>query len=143
MGKILLPSGRGRSGEDVTEDFNEIEDYDDDDTRKAKLEQWMAKKVGTALVKAYNNRQWKVVIDLEGKMMIIACDSISNYKGYHISMVGRTVHDLEIEGVKAAGEILERHNIARSKRFDADIIETLARDAQDNVIAVDSAAEPI
>ncbi len=143
MSKILLPVGSGREGNSFTDDFNEIEMYDDHDTRKAKLEQWIAKKVGTKLVAAYNNRQWKVIVDVENEILIVACDSLSNYKGYHIHMAGRTIHQLEERAVMAAGEILERHNLARSKKFDPDIIETLARDSFDNVITADSAAEPI
>lgn len=140
---LLIPSGRGRSGEAITADFNQIEITDSLEQRKAKLEGWMAKKIGEKLVKAYNNRQWKVMVDLEGQMVVVACDSISNHKGYHISMVGRTIHDLELEAVRAAGEILERHNLARSKRFDEDIFETLVRDSFDNVVTPDSTAEPI
>lgn len=126
----------------VTEDYNEIEEYDDQDTRKAKLEMWMAKKVGTAIHEKYRSRQWKVMVNLEGQMLIIACDSISNYKGYHIHMAGRTIHDLQEEGIKGAGEILERHNLARSKHFNPDKFEDLPRDRFDNVIATDSRAVP-
>jgi hypothetical protein len=143
VSRILLPTGSGRAGDSFTDDFNEIEVYDDEDTRKAKLEQWIAKKLGTGLIAAYNNRQWKVMVDIENQMVIICCDSISNYKGYHIHMAGRTIHQLEEVAVKAGGEILERHNLARSKKFDPDIIETLARDSMDNVVTADSAAEPI
>lgn len=142
MSKILIPNGRGRDLTSVTEDFNEIDVYDDLDTRRAKLEQWMAKRIGTKLVEKYRGRQWKVMVNLEGQMVIIACDSISNYKGYHIHMVGRTIHDLEEKAVMAAGEILERHNLARSKYFNPDKFEDLPRDRFDNVIATDSRAEP-
>ena len=140
--KILIPSGRGRDMSDVTEDFNEVEEYDDQDTRKAKLEMWMAKKVGTAIHEKYRGRQWKVMVNLEGQMLVVCCDSISNYKGYHIHMANRTIHDLQEEGIKAAGEILERHNLARSKHFNPDKFEDLPRDRFDNVIATDSRAVP-
>ena len=127
----------------VTDDFNEIETYDTLETRRAKLEMWMAKRVGTRVTEKYRGRQWKIQVDLENEMLIVACDSISNYKGYHISMVGRTIGDLETESIKAAGEILERHNLARSKHFNPDKFESLPRDFRDSVIASDSAAEPI
>lgn len=140
MGRILTPRG---TGDTIVEDYNVINITDSQDEKKAKLEQWIAKKVGTALLNAYNNRQWKVIVDIPGQMLIVACDSISNYKGYHISMVQRNVEELERRAVLAAGEILERHELSRQKRFDADILETLARDAQDNVITTDSAPEPI
>ncbi len=140
--RILTQKGSGRHMDQVTEDYNEIEDYDDQDTRKAKLEMWMAKKVGTAIHEKYRSRQWKVMVNLEGQMLIVACDSISNYKGYHIHMAGRTIHDLQEEGIKGAGEILERHNLARSKHFNPDKFEDLPRDRFDNVIATDSRAVP-
>ena len=82
------------------------------------------------------------MVDVAGGMMIIGCDSISNYKGYHIHL-NKTIDELEKRAVMAAGEILERHGVSRSKRFDPDIIETLARNAQDEVIAADAEAEPI
>jgi len=141
--RILVPSGRGRDLSNVTDDFNEIETYDTLETRRAKLEMWMAKRVGTRVTEKYRGRQWKIQVDLENEMLIVACDSISNYKGYHISMVGRTIGDLETESIKAAGEILERHNLARSKHFNPDKFESLPRDFRDSVIASDSAAEPI
>jgi len=141
--RILIPNGRGRDLTQVTGDFNQIEVYDDMDTRKAKLEMWMAKKVGTAVHEKYRGRQWKIMVNLEGEMLVIACDSISNYKGYHIHMVGRNIHELSELAVKAAGEILERHNLARSKHFNPEKFEDLPRDSFDNVIATDSRAEPI
>lgn len=143
MSRILIPKGMGRRGECIGEDYNCIEPYDDEPLRKAKLEAWMAKRVGEYIVAKLPDREWKVVVDLQGQILIVACDSISNTKGYHIHMNGRTIHDLQIEALKAASEILERHNVARTKKFDADIIETLARDSQDNVISADSAPEPI
>ena len=136
--RILKPRG---TGDTVTADYNEIHDFEPDNVKKAKLEQWIAKAVGTVLVREFPNRQWKVIVDIEGRMLIVGCDSISNTKGYHIKMVGRTLHDLQERAKLAAGEILERHNLARTKRFDADLIETLARDATDSVIAADAAPD--
>lgn len=138
MGHILTPPG---TGDHITDDYNDIFITDSDEVRKAKLEQWIAKSIGTVLVREFPNRQWKVIVDIEGQMLIIACDSISNTKGYHIKMVGRNLHELQERAKFAAAEILERHNLTRSKRFDADILETLARDATDSVIADDSAPE--
>jgi hypothetical protein len=141
--RILTQQGTGRHMDEVTEDFNTIEVYDDQETRLAKIEMWMAKKIGTAVSAKYRNRQWKIQINLEGQMLVVACDSISNYKGYHIHMIGRNIHELGELAVKAAGEILERHNLARSKYFNPEKFEDLKRDYLDNVIAADSAAEPI
>lgn len=141
--RIQLLPGSKRGIESIWADYNQIDPTDSLDERKAKLEQWIAKRVGTKLTKAYPNREWKVVVDISGQILIVACDSISNYKGYHIHMANRTILELETRAVAAAGEILERHNVTRSKKFDTDLIETWARDARDNVIAADSAPEPI
>ncbi len=135
------PRSKG-DGEIITGNFNSVEAVEKD-LKKAKLELFIAQKIGTGLVKRYNNRQWKVIVDISGRMLIIACDSISNNKGYHIKMSGRNIHQLQQRAVVAAGEILERHNLARTKQFDPDIYETLPRDLQDNVIANDAEAEPI
>jgi len=140
MGRIHTPYG---TGDTVTDDYNDIRPEDSVDARKAKLEMWIAKRIGEKLVQHYNNRQWKVIVDIPGRMLIVACDSISNYKGYHIKMAGRNIHELQELSVKAAGEILERHNLARSKHFNADKFETPERDTQDSIIATDSEAEPI
>lgn len=136
----LLPGTR-RGLDTIWKDYNEIEVTDTMDERKAKLEMWIAKRVGTALMQSYNQREWKVMVDLEGQLLIIACDSICNFKGFHIKMYQRTIEELIVQAKMAAGEILERHNVSRNKHFNPDHLETLARDAHDSVIAVDSAPE--
>ena len=143
MSKIIVPGSHQGTGEGITGNFNEIEVYDADHERRAKQEMAIAGAIGAALVKAYNNRQWKVIVDEENQMLVIGCDSISNVKGYHIHMIGRTIHELQERAVAAAGEILERHAVSRSKKFDPDNFETMIRDQFDNVITPDSAAEPI
>jgi hypothetical protein len=124
-------------------DYNEILPEDDHSVRKAKLEAWIARQIGTNLMKIYDQREWKVIVDLENQMLIIGCDSISNHKGYHIKMLHRTIEELQRRAIFAAGEILERHNISRQRKFDPDVLETLPRDRFDNVISTDSKAEPI
>ena len=143
MSNIIVPGSHSGTGEGITGNFNEIEVYDADHERRAKKEMSIASYIGAALVKAYNNRQWKVIVDEENQLLIIGCDSISNVKGYHIHMIGRTIHELQERAVLAAGEILERHAVSRSKQFDPDNFETMIRDQYDNVITPDSAAEPI
>ena len=144
--RVLLPKGMGRRGDDdgtLGVDYNTIEPTDTMDERRAKVEAWIAKQVGMELMRKYDQREWKVIVDIENQMLIVACDSISNHKGYHIKMLHRTIDELQKCAVEAAGEILERHNIARSRRIDPDVFETAVRDAFDNVITADSAAEPI
>ena len=138
--RLALPPTTKRGPDTVWADYNEIRIEDSVDERTAKLEQWIAMRIGTVLMKHYNQREWKVMVDVAGGIMIIGCDSISNYKGYHIHL-NKTIHQLEERAIMAAGEILERHGVSRSKKFD--IIETLARNAMDEVIAADAEAEPI
>ncbi len=143
MSRILTSPWFKRHGADIGEDYNEIRPEDSYDTRKAKMEAWIAKRVGEAVAQKYPNREWKVIVDIPNEMLILGCDSVSNVKGYHIKMVGRTIKQLQKKALYAAGEILERHNITRNRIFDEDILETLDRDFMDSVITADSAAEPI
>lgn len=144
MGKRLVIDSRSKGdGSIITGNYNEIEVIDQDHEEVAKEQFRIAQAVGARLVRAYNNRQWKVIVDIKGGIMIVACDSISNNKGYHIHMAHRPLSELEDAAVKAAGEILERHNLSRLKLFNPDNFEDLPRDVQDNVIGPDAAPEPI
>lgn len=141
MSRLALPTSSGKFGREVTDDFNEISIFELGTVKRAKLEMWIAKNIGTVLVKHYPNRQWGVRVDLQGQMIIVTCDSVSLTKGYHIHMLNRTIGELSNRAIKAAGEILERHGLTRTRSFDADILETLKRDFQDEVVANDSDAE--
>jgi hypothetical protein len=147
MSRIYVPGAKSKGdGENVTGNFNELyvpEAKDIRSKRIAELEMKVAGRIGAKLVRTYNNRQWKVNIDLTGGMLVISCDSVSNHMGYHIHTRGRTVHELEQRSIMAAGEILERHAMARSKHFNPDKFEGLIRDVYDNVITSDSVPEPI
>jgi len=146
MSRILIPKGAGRRGDDdgtLGKDYNTIEPTDSHSEKKAKVEAWIARQIGMELARKYDQREWKVIVDIENQILIVACDSISNHKGYHIKMLHRNIEELQRRAVMAAGEILERHNVARSRHIDPDIFETLPRDYKDDVIAVDAAAEPV
>ena len=142
-----MPGAKSRGdGAEISGNYNELYVPDAKDVRSkriADLEMKVAGRIGALLVKKYNNRKWKVNIDLTGGMLVISCDSISNHMGYHIHTRERTMHQLEVKAVMAAGEILERHELSRNKRFDADQFEHLIRDRYDNVITPDSKPEPI
>lgn len=138
MSKILLP---GVNGREIKDDCNRIYQHEDFDERKAKLEMYIAKQIGEHLVKNYPGRQWGVEVDVTCGVLVLLCPSLSKTKGYHIHLGQYTIHDLQQRCSKAAGEILERHNVSRSKLFDPDTLETLRRDVRDNVIAVDAAPE--
>jgi len=138
----LLPNTK-RGLDTIWHDYNEIQATDTEAEKRGKLEQWIAKRIGTELMRHYNQREWKVMVDIEQQMVIIGCDSICNYKGYHLHMQKYTIEELIERSKEAAGEILERHNVARSRKFNPEELETLARDARDSVIAPDAAPEPI
>ena len=143
MNRIYTPGAMQGTGEGVRRDFNQVEVYDAGHVQREEENMRISKIIGTILVRKFNNREWKVITDVENQMLIVGCDSISNNKGYHIHMKGRSLRTLAKIALKGAGEILERHNLARSKGFNVDVYETLPRDLQDNVITPDSAAEPI
>ena len=138
----LLPNTK-RGLDTIWADYNEIEPGDSASERQAKMEQWIAKRLGTKLMEHYNQREWKVMVDISGQMVIIACDSICNYKGYHIKMHNKTIGELEEAAVMAGGEILERHNVARDRKFNPAQLDALVRDSRDSVIAPDAAPEPV
>jgi hypothetical protein len=138
----LLPNTK-RGLDTIWADYNEINPKDSESERQAKMEQWIAKRLGTKLMKHYNQREWKVMVDIANQMVIVACDSICNYKGYHIKMNLKTITELEEAAVMAGGEILERHNLARGRKFNPAELESLARDARGSVIAPDATPEPV
>ncbi len=137
---MIMPNGRGKFGREVTADYNEINYLELDEIKQAKLEMWIAKNIGDTLTRCYRNREWGIRVDLEGQIVVITCDSLSAEKGYFMHMAQKNIHDLQEQAKKAAGEILERHGVSRSRGFDADIFETLDRDLRDNVITDDSDA---
>jgi hypothetical protein len=136
--RVLVP---GLNGREVTADYNKIFLHEGTSERRAKLEMFIAKRIGERVAAAYPNRQWSVEVDLDNQMVVLMCPSVSMQKGYHLHFQKRTIHDMQLAAVKAAGEILERHNVSRSNVFNPDILETLPRDLRDNVIARDAAPE--
>lgn len=143
MGRILTSPWFKRHGADIGKDYNEIRPEDSTEVLHAKLEAWIAKGIGSAVAEKYPNREWKVIVDLGGQMVILACDSVSNNKGYHMHMQHQCLKDMQKKAIRAAGEILERHDVSRARIFNEDILETLKRDSHDDVITPDSVAEPI
>lgn len=139
MSKILIPNASGKLGRQITEDYNEISLFEGDDVKIAKCEMWIAKRIGYALVAALPNREWGVRVDVLGGMVVITCDSLSTTKGYHLHLKNYTIEGLAEKAVKAGCEILERYNVSRDKKFDPGVIETLARDINDEAISADSA----
>lgn len=130
-----------QKGREPVADYNEVNLLETDDAKRAKLEYWIAKKTGETLVAAYNNRQWEVIVDLDAKVLIIKCPSLSLQKGYYLSL-GRPMHELQAAAKRAGGEILERYGITRGRITDSKMFDALPQ-IRDEVIAKDAAPEPI
>ena len=74
--RIQLLPGTKRGPDTVWADYNEINVNDTTEERRAKLEQWIAMRIGKVLMEHYNQREWKVMVDIDNQMLIIGCDSI-------------------------------------------------------------------
>lgn len=130
-------------GQNVVSNYNGIDLNDTPNQKQAEMELAIADRIGFQLVKHYPNREWKVVVDITGRMIILACDSLSNDRGYYLPMDRSTMMELEKRAVKACGEILERFNISRNRNFNTDELETVERDFQGETIAPDANPENI
>lgn len=137
MSRVYVPGEQ--KGKDAHVDFNEIVANELDDRRQAQLEMWFARTICEAIIKAYPLRHWEVMADVTGRMIVVKCPSLSVTKGYHVSMIGRTVHELQQRAVWAAGEILERHNVTRGRVTDTLALDMLPTDLRGDVIAPDAA----
>jgi hypothetical protein len=102
------------------------------------VEYWIAKQIGTDLCKHYPNRQWHVDVDCANQVIVIACPSLSKRMGYRLHMKRDTVADLLPRCRRAAGEILERYGVSRTRIIDPMTMEEFPRDMRDDVISGDS-----
>lgn len=132
--RIFIPNLKGKEPE---KDYNTVYVHDSHTVKAAKLETWIAKKLGTHLMEKFPQREWGVRVDVKGKIVIIVCESVSITRGYHIKMAGKNMHNLCEAAADAAAEILERHGITRNRRFNADITEALERDLKGDMIGGD------
>ncbi len=130
-----------QKGREPVRDYNEVNLLETDDAKRAKLEYWIAKQIGEALIAAYNNRQWEVIVDLDAQVLIVKCPSLSLTKGYYLSL-GSPVAELIVRARRAAGEILERYGVTRGRITDSKMFDALPQ-VRDEVIARDAAPEPI
>jgi hypothetical protein len=119
---------------EITDDYNEIHIYEDDEKNTAKLEMWIAKNIGATLTLHYPNRQWGVEVNIPGRFVVVVAPGLSLTHGYHINMAGLAIQELQERAKLAAGEILERYGISRNRSFNPGIVEGLERDAVGNAI---------
>jgi hypothetical protein len=118
-------------------DFNTAQPGESHEEKAVRLEFWMAKQIGTDLVKHYPNRQWNVDVDSRNQTIVISCPSLSKREGYRLNMKRDTIAELLPRCRKAAGEILERFNVTRGRIIDPYTLEAMSRDVRDDVICRD------
>jgi hypothetical protein len=128
----------GDKGRVIT-DYNSMDKSLSCSEDQVRLEYWMAKQIGTELMKYYPGREWHVDCDARNQVIIISCPSVSKTKGYRLHMKRDTMAQLLPRCRMAAGEILERHNVSRTRRIlDPQTLEAYDRDIKDNIISSDS-----
>lgn len=119
-------------------DLNAPQAGESHESQAMRTEFWIAKQIGTDLCRVYPNRQWHVDVDSRNSVIVIACPSLSKRLGYRLHMKRDTVADLLPRCRRAAGEILERFGVSRSKIIDPGTLETFERDVRDDAKAKDA-----
>lgn len=112
-----------------------------EEQKKAEVERWIAGKIGTKLQSTYPRLQWAVTCSVKHQIVIIICPFISTTKGYHLHLLKYTIDQLEKKAVVVAGEILERHGIARNQTPNLEKAENALRDSRGSIVTADSAPE--
>ena len=125
-------------GQNITGNYNELNIESEDEIPHAVAELITAQDIGLKLMKHYPGREWGVRVDNPGGMIILTCPSLSHMHGYYLPMYNDSKRTLQTRAVMACGQILERYNVSRNRKFDSDILETLPRDFQDEVISADA-----
>lgn len=120
----------------LTSDDNTIHLLEGDDVKRAKVELWIGKALGTELHKHYPSRAWTVDVDIERGSLTVKLPEVSLANGYVLALT-RTMDDLVNQMKRVGGEILERGGVSRATRHDSDDIEALDRDFKDTVLGQD------
>lgn len=128
---------RGRANRhEVEADYNELHLFDGVDRNLARVELWIAKKLGEELLRHYPGRNWTVTVSAEGGYVTVQCDEVSHQKGYYLSL-DRSLDELTSMMMRVGGEILERGGLPRRRIVTPDEIEEVPRDFRDEVIGLD------
>ena len=138
MEKSRFYAGDKGKPQNHIQDFNTPQKAESHEEQAMRLEFWIAKQIGSDLMKTYQNRQWNVDVDSRNQVIVISCPSLSKRMGYRIHMRRDTVADLIPRARAAAGEILERFGVSRSRLIDPSTLETFARDVRDDAIHPDA-----
>lgn len=128
----------GEKGKDPVTDHNAPQLEGSHEEKAVRLEFWIAKQIGTDLVRTYPGRQWLVDVDSRNQVIVISCPSLSKRMGYRVHMKRDAVADLIPRCRRAAGEILERFGVSRGRIIDPYTLEAFPRDVRDDAIAPDA-----
>jgi hypothetical protein len=140
--RLLIPARHQAANRIV--DYNMldgIKGMNASEVKTAQYEFYLAHEIGIKLMRAYPQRQWGVVVNLDIGSVQITCPSLSATKGYVIHIKRKTLHELQEQAIRAGGEILERFGISRGRTFDPTSIELLPRDERDEAVSADSKAD--
>lgn len=121
--------------------YNEVQIGSDKNPDKMRLEFWLAKQLGEAIVEKFQNRQWSVDVDVANQVIVINCPSLSKRMGYRLHIRNETVKQLIPRAIRAAGEILERYGVSRSRIIDPESLEFFERDVRDDVKPIGQARD--
>lgn len=127
-----------QKGKDSVVDYNTPQTDNSHEAQAMRMEFYIAKQIGEDLCKHYQGRQWGVDVDSRNEVIIVSCPSLSKRMGYRLHMKRDTIADLLPRCRRAAGEILERFGVSRSRIIDPATLETFDRDVRDDAIAKDA-----
>ena len=128
-------------GQQPIVDMNGVVIGEDKNADTMRMEYWVAKQLGEAIMAKFQNRQWSVDVDIENQVIVISCPSLSKRMGYKLLFKNRTVKQLVVESMRAAGEILERYGVSRDRIVDPMSLEGFDRDVRDDVKPVGRAKD--
>jgi hypothetical protein len=118
-------------------DFNAPSPVESHEDKAAAVEFWVAKRIGEELVRTFPGRQWNVNVDTRNEIIVICMPTLSKREGYHLHMKRDNIAQLLPRCRRAAGEILERFKMSRSKIIDPYDIDQLPRDVRDDAVTSD------
>ena len=142
--EVLRPESKIITLDNLVDHNSVVLDEANDDPKKAEIEAWLSKQIGTAIVKRYPGREWRVGVSVEARQIIIQCPQLSSRKGYHLLFMDRTSHQLVERAVKAAGEILEMYSVTRAhKPVDGEIQDLPLHPVHAEVISGDAQVDDV
>jgi hypothetical protein len=133
---IIIPGRHAKRGQIVDHNTIELTEKDSEEQAQAKVEMWVANRLGARLVKIYPNTNWNVQVDMTGGTVVVSNPDVSSKRGYHIDL-NRSINEIEQMLGSVGGEILERGRLARAG-VDPDDVENRVRNLRDEVVDLDN-----